>query len=60
MNIAEVKTELDKINKEIVSLEKYLEKIEDEGNYDLEVYKNIDKLECRREELEQIIFEGGV
>ena len=55
MNIEDARVELDSISKEIISLEKYQEKIEAEDNYDPSIYDKIDELEARRYELDQLI-----
>lgn len=58
MKLKDAKVELDNISRELISLEKYLEKIEDEGNYDADLYSKIDQLQARKEELEKYIDEN--
>ena len=49
------KKELDRISKEFVKLESLMQKTEEDGVYDGSIYDEIDKLEARRQELEQIV-----
>ena len=46
-----MKKELDMISKELIKLEKLQEKAEEDGVYDDNLYKEIERLENRRQEL---------
>ena len=47
--------ELDQISKQLTKLEKLQEKAEDDGVYDDSIYKEIEKLETRRQELKELL-----
>ena len=49
------KKELDHVSKELVKIEKLIEKSEDDGVYDDSLYNELNKLENRRQELKEII-----
>lgn len=50
--MSDTQKELDRVSKELVRLESLLQRQEEDGVYDGSLYKEIDSLENRRQELE--------
>lgn len=54
--MSELQDQYNDILKKIIKLEKYQEKIENEGSYDDKIYKDLDDLYAKRDELEEAMI----